>query len=51
MIIVSYKKLMLKNETRFKWTYGFSGNDYKVATLTKSYLTVIGITMQSLKSI
>ena len=30
--------------------YGLSGNDCRVATLSKSYLTVIGI-MQSLKSI
>ena len=30
---------------------GHSGNDYRVATLSKSYLTTTGITMQSLKSI
>ena len=30
---------------------GFSGNDYRVAALSKLYLTVIGINMQSLKSI
>ncbi len=31
--------------------YGLSGNDYRVAALSKSYLTVKGISMQSLKSI
>ena len=30
---------------------GLSGIDYRVATLSKSYLTVTGITIQSLKSI
>ena len=35
----------------FKWTYGHSGNDYRVATLTKSYLSTTGIIMQSLKLI
>ena len=30
---------------------GLSGNDYGVATLSKLYLTVIGIIMQSMKSI
>ena len=29
--------------------YGHSGNDYRNATLNKSYLTTAGITMQSLK--
>ena len=29
---------------------GLSGNEYRVATLPKAYLTVIGIIMQSLKS-
>ena len=33
----------------FKWTYGHSGNDYRVATLSKSYLTSTGIIMQGLK--
>ena len=27
--------------------YGHSDNDYRVATLFKSYLTVVGIIMQS----
>ena len=33
-----------------KWTYGHSGNDYRVrvATFSKLYLTTTGITMQSL---
>ena len=31
--------------------YGLSGKDYRVATLPKLYLTVIGIIMQDLKSI
>ena len=31
----------------FKWTYRYSCNDYRVATLSKSYLTTTGITMQS----
>ena len=33
------------------WTDGLSGNDYRVAALPKSYLIIIGIIMQSLKSI
>ena len=35
----------------FNWTYGLSGTDFRVATLSKSYLTATGITMQSVKSI
>ena len=35
----------------FKLTYGLSGNDYRVATLPKAYLIVIGIIMQSVKLI
>ena len=31
--------------------YGLSGNDYRVATLSKSFLIVIGVIMQSLKLI
>ena len=38
-----------KKSACFKWTYRLSGNDYRVATISKLYLTVIGI-MQSLKS-
>ena len=30
---------------------GYSGNDHKIATLSKSYQTTTGITIQSLKSI
>ena len=36
--------------TCLKWTYKHSGNDYRVATLSKSSLTTTEITMQSLKS-
>ena len=35
----------------FKWPYEPSGNDYRVATLPKSYLNVIGIIMENLKLI
>ena len=31
--------------------YGHSGNDNRVAMISKSYLTTTGITVQSLKSI
>ena len=31
--------------------YGLSGNDYRVSKLSKSYITIIGIIIQSLKSI
>ncbi len=31
-----------------KWTYGLSGNDYRVAEHTKLYLTVKGFNMQIL---
>ena len=52
-IILTYKNLLpnSKKSACIKWTYGLSGNDYSVAALSKSYLTVIGIIMQSLKSI
>ena len=42
-----HKKLLLK---KLK-AYGHSGNEYRVATLYKLYLTTKEITMQSLKSI
>ena len=48
-IILTLKKLWSKKI--IKWTCGLAGNDYRVAALSKSYLTVIGIGMQSLKSI
>ena len=41
MIIVLYKKLFLKKVKKlkcFKWTYGLSGNDYRVDILP--YLTM-----------
>ena len=41
----------VKKSTCLKWTYGNFGNDYRVATLSKSYLTISGITTQNLKSI
>ena len=46
-MILSHKKLLLKKEksTYLKCTYGYSGNDYRVATLSKSYLTTSGINM------
>ena len=52
MILSHKKNVVTKNikKTRLKWTYGHSGNDYRVPTLSKSYLTTTGI-MQSLKSI
>ena len=43
--------LKVKKSACFKLTYGLSGDDYRVAALSKSYLTVIEIFMQSLKSI
>ena len=44
-MIISHKNLLLK------WTYGHSGNDFRVATLSKSNLTTTEITIQSLKLI
>ena len=37
--------------TCFKWNYGHSDNDNRIAMLLKSYLTTKGITMPSFKSI
>ena len=37
--------------TGFKCTYGHSGNDYWVSTLSTSYITVFETIMQSLISI
>ena len=36
--------------TCFKWNYGHSAYDNRVATLLKSYLNTKGITMPRLKS-
>ena len=47
----TYKKILSKKSACFKWTYGLSGNGYRIAALSKSYVTVIGISKQSLKSI
>ena len=35
----------VKKSACFKWTYGLSSNDYRVAALSKSYLTAMGISM------
>ena len=37
----------LDKSTGLKWTYKHSGNDYRVATLSKSYIPTTGITIQS----
>ena len=51
MITISHKKIVKKVENQLVLNEN-SGKDYRVATLPpKSYLTVIGICMQSLKSI
>ena len=42
---------VLTNLLTLKWTYGHSGNDNRVATISKSYLTVIRIIIKSLKSV
>ena len=34
-----------------KWTYGLSGNDYRVATVSKAYLIKTVMNMQSFKLI
>ncbi len=39
----------VEKSTCLKFTNGHSDNDYRVATLSKSYLTTTGITMQNLK--
>ena len=51
-IIILHKNMSLKQLKirMYKWTYGHSDNEYRVATLSKSFLTTTGITMQSLKS-
>ena len=51
--MIGHKNLLSKSKKSecFKWTYGLSGNEYRVDTLPKSYLIVIRITMQSFKSI
>ena len=40
-----------KKTTYLKWMYGHSGNDFRFATLSNSYLTTTEIILQSLKSI
>ena len=44
-ILRGHKNLCLKS-TCLKWTYEHSGYDYRVAMLSKAYLTTAGITMQ-----
>ena len=46
IVFISQKKI-----TVLKWTYGLTGNDNEFANKNKLYLTIIGITMSSLKSI
>ena len=41
----------LKINQCLKWMYGYSDNDYGVATHSKSYLTLTRLIIQSLKSI
>ncbi len=36
--------------SKFKWTYGLSGHNYRVATLSTLDITVLGIIIPSLKS-
>ena len=54
-IIKSYKNLVVKkvkNKHIFnRRTYGLPSTYYRVATLSKSYITVMGITVQTLESI
>ena len=50
-IIPFCKCQKIEKSACFKWLYGLLGNNYRVATLPKSYLTVVGIIMQSLNSI
>ena len=53
-IVVSYKIIDVEKgykTTYFKWTYGLSGNNMRVVTLSKPYLTVAGIIMASFKLI
>ena len=48
------QKLVVKKSKKsacFEWTYRLSGNDYRVDTLYKLYLTVTGINIQCLKPI
>ncbi len=47
--IISYQNV--KKVTCLKSTYGLLGKDYRVAKLSKLYLTVSGIISPSLKSI
>ena len=49
--ISSEKKNKYQKSSCIELTYKLSGNEYRVATLSKLYLTVIGIIMQSFKFI
>ena len=35
------KQKVIHHSSYLKWTYGHSSNGYRVATLTKSYLTIL----------
>ena len=50
-IIITYKccQNVKKKSECLKWRYGLFGKDYRVSTLSYSYLTVIGIIMQNFK--
>ena len=54
-IFLTFKTIIcchkIKKSACYKWMYGLSGNDYRVAVLSKSYLTVVEISMKSLRSI
>ncbi len=50
-MILTYNILYDKKSACFKWTYGFSGDDYSVAALSKLKLTAIKIIVQSFKSL
>ena len=51
MIIIPHKRILTKSKKTacVKCMYGLTGNYFRVATLSKSYLTVTGIIMKSLK--
>ena len=49
LIIISHKKNVVKKDK--SQTYEISCKDYRVATISSSYLTVIGVIIQSLKLI
>ena len=42
--------MLSKSKKSTGFTYGYSGHGYRFATLSKSYLAVIGFILHSLKS-